>query len=275
VYGIDYVAISRATSPFGLMLDEVLQETFVKIANSRKMTLVRAERKRLGKLAKETDKWTRTLLKRFFKKFYKPRHRRKNQRPFTTTSEDVSYDVLATIHECDTSRYTGDTLASIVGEHTMTQMMAHAKWRRTMHSRNYKKTKYFEILASQPGPIRGRRRKRQKAETATYAAYQFAAYTLGDKLNEKDITKPKKLLKLLLENLDVTTEMVKYQNPPNNPFSFKKPTLMDSLLECDDVTPPMLQKKSRTDLAKWYATLKNIKALPYESPKKKQRITKS
>ena len=39
---------------------------------------------------------------------------------------DISFDVLSTIHECDTSRYTGDTLASAMGEHTMTQLMHNA-----------------------------------------------------------------------------------------------------------------------------------------------------
>jgi hypothetical protein len=273
VYGLDYVAISRAMSRYGLMLDDVQQDMFTRVSNSRKMTLVRAERKRLEKMSKKTDTWTQPLLKRFFKRFYKPRHRRKNKRSFTTTSADVSYDVLATIHECDTSRYTGDVLASAVGEHTMSQMMADTAWRRRMHMQNHKKTKYFEILASQPGRMRGRKRERSKTITATYAAYQFAAFARGFK--KEDIRKSKADLRELLSRDPhyVTPDIAKNENPRNNPFSFKVKTLLDSFAADPFNEPNHIHKgKKKVELQIEYARRANVQRLSYTPPKKKPRV---
>ena len=206
-----------------------------------------------------------------FKRFYKTRHTRKNKLPLTTTSLDASFDVLATIHECDTSRYTGDTLASAVGEHTMSQMMQDSAWRRRMHMRNHKKTKYFEILASQPGPMRGRKRRRPKTSITTYAAYQFAAFARN--LDEATIRKPKaKLSVMLLRDHKVTPEMAKYESPPNNPFSFKRQTLIDSFAaDPFNDLPHAHENKTKLQMQMEYALRANVKPLPYTPSTKKPK----
>ena len=260
------------------MLDDVQQDLFTRIKNSRKAQLVRAERKRLEKDALKTKKWTEPLLKQF-NKFYKARHKRRNLFQSRVASVDVSFDILSTIHESDTLRYTGDILASVVGEHTMTQLVNNA-WRERMHNRNYQKTKYFQILASHPGRLGKRKRYTKKVATATYAAYQFAAFSRGDK---KDIPALSKVLKLPKPQLQkfvtdehkLTAEAVKYENPSCNPFSFKKQTLLDSFAATPFNDPPHKhQYKTKLQLQIEYASRAKIQRFTYSPANKKARKTK-
>ena len=275
VYGLDFVAISRAMSRNGLMLDKVEQDLFTRIKNSRKAQQVRAERKRLEEDAEKTKTWTLSLLK-LFSQFYKTRHKRKNLFQSRTASVDVSFDILSTIHESDTWRYTGDTLASVVGEHTMTQLVNNA-WRSQMHKRNYQKTKYFQILASQPGRLGKRKRYVKKVVTATKAAYQFAVFS--HRKREKNDDALKKILKLpkaqiqkfVIDELELTDERVRYENPTRNPFTFKRKTLLASFKETLKDHPYEHENKKVLDMQIEYARRTNVERLTYVPPKKARK----
>ena len=237
---------------------------------------MRAERKRLEKDAEKTKKWTLPLLEQF-KQFYKARHKRKNIFQSRTTSVDVSFDILSTIHESDTSRYTGDALASVMGEHTMTQLVNNT-WRAQMHKRNYQKTKYFQILASQPGRMGKRKRYVKKVVTATKAAYQFAVFwhnreTWSQQENNDALKRvlrlPKaQLKKFVIDKLRITDERVRYECPRSNPFSLTKQTLLESFATTLKDHPHDHEYKSTLDLQIEYTRRRNIEPLTYVPPKK-------
>ena len=193
------------------------------------MTAVKAERRRLDALEINTTVWTRKLMPQFAKFYSQRRHGKKNKRSVSTSSVDVTFDIVSTVS--DIKNYVGDALASSIGEHTMVHMLQ-APWRRRMHLRNRGKTKLYQVLMSKPGPLGRRSTKRPRGKSksfATKAMLQFAAYRRNVDRSKFGLSKPK-LAQFLYKEHKVTSQMALQENPDGNPFGYKRQTVLDSLV---------------------------------------------
>ena len=110
--------------------------------------------------------------------------------------------------------------------------------------------------------------------TATKAAYQFAVFS--HRKQEENDTSLKRILRLpkaqlqkfAFDELKLTDEQVRYENPTSNPFSLTKQTLLASFIETLKDHPHDHEYKSTLDLQIEYSRRTDVEHLTYVASKR-------
>ena len=79
------------------------------------------------------------------------------------------------------------------------------------------------------------------------------------------------LQKFVTDELKVTAEAVKYENPSNNPFSYKKQTLLESFTKTLNDPPYKHTSQTKLELQIEYARRTGIERLSYTTAKKARK----